>query len=198
MLIDIHLLKEFGAQLITFKMGDTIFKEGGIARCYYQLESGSVKWMNRLETGDEYIQLMIYPGDCFGEIALFDQLPYSASAVAHENCAIWSLEHSQFMQLLEKHPDLQAKMMKHFAERIRYKFISSKALAFINAELRLTKLIDYFRTTHINIDCSTGRLLLTRQELADMAALRVETVIRTLRKLKDMGKIRIEKGKVYI
>lgn len=198
MLIEDHLLKRYCAQLITIKLGEVIFKEGGIARFYYQLKSGSVKWYNQLETGDELLQMMVYPGDCFGEIALFDQKAYAASAVAHENCEIWVLDIEHFKKVLADHPEIQELMMKRLAERIRYKFVSSKAMAFINADLRITQLFDLFKAERTNIDPTSGKLLLTRQELADMTALRVETVIRTLRKLKETGKLRIERGKVYI
>jgi len=72
-----------------------------------------------------------------------------------------------------------------------------KELANSNPEARISTLLSYFKETQKNICPKCHQLKLTRQQIADMTGLRVETVIRAMRHMHDEGKLLIEKGKVY-
>jgi CRP-like cAMP-binding protein len=58
-------------------------------------------------------------------------------------------------------------------------------------------LLSYFKKTKKNICPDCNKIKLTRQQIADMTGLRVETVIRTIKQLEEKGEVTIEKGKVY-
>ena len=84
-MIDIDLLLAWGAAFKKIPKGNTIFREGTTCCFYYQLVSGRVRWLNINDDGKEFIQTIIEPGECFGELPLFDDEPYAATAIADED-----------------------------------------------------------------------------------------------------------------
>lgn len=93
-MIDIDILLSLGASYKKVAPGDIIFREGTVCCFYYQLISGSVRWLNIDEEGNEFIQNMIEPGECFGELPLFDDEPYAATAIANTDSIVIRLHRS--------------------------------------------------------------------------------------------------------
>jgi CRP/FNR family cyclic AMP-dependent transcriptional regulator len=197
MAIDIDLLLTWGATYKKVKRNELIFFEGGHANFYYQLVKGKVRWVSINEEGKEIIQLMVEEGESFGELPLFDDGPYVATAIADEDSVLIRLHKSTFMQLLRENQDLHFAFSRILVERLRYKFLTIKALASTNPEYRISALMNYFKVNNRHMCPKCNRVNLTRQQIADMTGLRVETVIRAIRHLHEQGKLVIEKGKVY-
>lgn len=197
MMIDIDLLLAWGAAYKKVSAGEMIFREGGNCSFYYQLVSGKVRWVNINDEGREFIQTIIEPGECFGELPLFDDEPYAASAIADEDSVIIRLHKITFLQLIKENPEIHFAFSKLLTERLRFKFLMLKELATHNPESSISTLLSYFKEHKKNICTKCNRLKLTRQQIADMTGLRVETVIRTMRNMHSMGLLRIDKGKVY-
>ena len=70
MMIDIDVLLAWGATFKKVVKGNTIFNEGTSCSFYYQLVSGRVDWLNINDEGKAFIQTIIEPGECFGEIVV--------------------------------------------------------------------------------------------------------------------------------
>ncbi len=199
-MIDIETLIAWGASYRKFEKGETIFSFG--AQCYYyhQLVSGRVSWLNVSEEGKEFIQEIIEPGECFGEIALFDGESYAASAVANEESLILQLSKNLFFQYIKENPEIHLSFSKMMAQRIRYKFLLIKLLAYECPEMRISTLLNYLKQKHkLNGNFEMPfQIDLTRQQLANMTGLRVETVIRVIRNLEKKGALEIDHGKVTL
>lgn len=196
-MIDIDTLLAWGAAYKKLSAGELIFQEGTQSSFYYQLVSGKVRWVNINDEGKEFIQTIIEPGECFGEFPLFDDEPFAASAIADEDSVIIRLHRSTFHQLLNENPDMHFKFSKLLTQRLRFKFLILKELAKHNPENSISTLLNYFKQTHKNICTKCNKLNLTRQQIADMTGLRVETVIRTMKSMQLKGELQITKGKVY-
>lgn len=196
-MIDIDLLLALGAAYKKVSQGEIIFLEGSKCNFYYQLVSGKVRWVNFNEDGKECLQEMIDPGECFGELPLFDDEPYAATAIADEDSVIIKLHKSTFHQLLLEQPEIHMGFSKIMAGRLRFQFFVHKELSYKQPEERVSSLLSYLKKTKHNICPDCGRIKLTRQQIANMTCLRVETVIRTIRQLHDRGEVTIKKGKVY-
>jgi CRP/FNR family transcriptional regulator, cyclic AMP receptor protein len=196
-MIDIDTLLTWGAVYKKMGTGETIFEEGSACHFYHQLVSGSVRWTNLKEDGGEFIQNMIEPGESFGEFPLFDGSPYAASAITNKESVILRLHISTFQQMMKQHTEIHAEFFKLFTERMRLKFLLSKELSCDGPEHRISTLFSYLKKTKRNICKDCNQLKLTRQQVADMTGLRVETVIRSIRNMKENGQLMIEKGKVY-
>lgn len=197
MKIDIDTLLAWGAAYKKIAAGDIIFREGSESTFYYQLVSGKIRWVNINDEGKEFIQTIIEPDECFGELPLFDGEPFAASAIADEDSVIIRLHQSSFHQLLKENPELHFEFTRLLTQRLRFKFLILKELANHNPEGSISTLLNYFKQTQKNICTKCNRLKLTRQQIADMTGLRVETVIRTMKHMQSKGNLQITKGKVY-
>lgn len=196
-MIDIDTLLAWGSAYKKLAHNEIIFHEGTQANFYYQLVSGRVRWVNINDDGKEFLQVIIEPGECFGELPLFDNEPYAATAIADADTVIIRLHRSSFHQLIKENPEIHMAFSKLLTQRLRFKFLILKELANHNPEHSISALLAYFKQTQKNICPKCNKLKLTRQQIADMTGLRVETVIRTMRNLHEKGQLLIEKGKVY-
>lgn len=196
-MIDIDILLTLGATYKKVGAEEVIFTEGKLCSFYHQLVSGSVRWVNIDDDGNEFIQNIIEPGECFGEMPLFDNGPYAASAIANTESVIIRLHRSFFNQLLLERSDIHLAFSKMMSERLRFKFVLLKELAHHDPEKSINTLLTYLKNNKRNICTICNKVNLTRQQIANMTGLRVETVIRTIRQLHDKGQLVIEKGKVY-
>jgi CRP/FNR family cyclic AMP-dependent transcriptional regulator len=196
-MIDVDTLLAWGGAFKKLKGQEIIFHEGAEAQFYYQLVSGSVRWVNINEEGKEFLQVMIEPGECFGELPLFDDEPFAATAIANEDAVIIRLHKCTFHQLIAENHDIHFAFTKLLAQRLRFKFFILKEMADHNPENSVSSLLSYFKQTKKNICLKCNRIKLTRQQIADMTGLRVETVIRTIKTLQTKGQLTITKGKVY-
>ena len=196
-MIDIDLLLAWGAAYKKLSAGEIVFKEGTQCQFYHQLVSGSLRWINIDDEGNEFIQTIIEPGECFGEMPLFDDGPYAATAIADEDSVILRLHKPTFLQLIKDNPEIHFSFSHLMAKRVRFKFLLLKSLALHAPEARISTLIAYLKSENKNFCPKCNQLKLTRQQIADMTGLRVETVIRAMRHMHEKGELVIEKGKVY-
>lgn len=197
MIVDINTLLAWGATYKKVAEGDIIFQEEGICSFYYQLVSGSVRWANINEEGKEILQVMIEPGECFGELPLFDNRVYAATTIANEDSILIRLSKNTFHQMIRENAEIHFAFSKLLAERLRFKFMIVRELANHNPEHSISSLFKYFKESNKNICPKCNRVKLTRQQIADMTGLRVETVIRAIRNMHKNGAVIVDKGKVY-
>ena len=197
MSINTDTLLAWGATYKKLQSNEIIFLEGSQAHFYYQLISGSVRWININDEGKEFLQALIEPRESFGEMPLFDDCPYAATAITNEESIIIRLHISTFKQMMKENSEIHFHFSKLLTQRLRFKFLIIKELANSNPEHRIATLLNYLKEQHKNICPKCNQLKLTRQQIADMTGLRVETVIRAMRQMHDSGKLLIERGKVY-
>ncbi len=196
-MIDIETLLGLGATYKNIVADEIIFEEGAECYYYYQLVSGSLRWVQISEDGKEFVQDMIEPGECFGELPLFDDGPYAASAIANSNSIVLRLNKQRFQQMLKDDPKIHFAFTKLLVERLRFRFLLSKDLAGNKPVEKICSLLTYFKI-HKKYFCPNCNLVkLTRQQIANMTGLRVETVIRSIRQMEVIGRLQIQKGKVY-
>jgi CRP/FNR family cyclic AMP-dependent transcriptional regulator len=192
------LLLAKGAVYKKIKKGEFIFKEGAKCSYYFQLVSGMVSWINFDEEGKVFIQSIIHPGECFGELPLFDDEPYAANSIAETDSVLIQLPKTTFHQLLKERQDLLMAFTRLLAQRVRYKFLVLREFASHDPEHLIITLLNFYREKYHSTSSEPFKLNLTRQQLADMTGLRVETVIRVIKKLSDKGKLSIQRGKVFL
>src|SRR6187431_2661882 len=100
------VLLAWGATYKKVKKSELIFLEGTMSSFYYQLVEGRVRWVNINEEGREFIQVMIEEGESFGELPLFDDKPFAATAIADEDSLILRLHKSNFLQMIKSSFDI--------------------------------------------------------------------------------------------
>src|SRR5690606_11388715 len=103
-----------------------------------------------------------------------------------------------FHELLAEHPDIQLAFVTSLAEQLRFKIFLFNTLAKNNPQTAIVELISYLNQ-HGKLICpNCSRLMVTRQQLANMMGMRVETVIRAIKHLQQEDKLCIVKGKVFL
>ncbi len=112
--VDFRLLAGAGAPARDYKTGDVIFKQGDAAHELFIIQSGEVEIRlgNRvLETLPQY--------SIFGEMALIDGAPRSATAVAASDVKLVPVTEKQFLFLVSNTPHFALNMMRVMARRLR-------------------------------------------------------------------------------
>lgn len=197
-MISEDILMSYGAKEQVYDKGDFILEEGKSARYYFQLKSGTVKMNNFSEDGKEFVQGIFNAGACFAEPPLFGDFPYPANAVAIEKSTVYVLGRDRFFDLLDSRPDLLMAMTKSFAKRMNYKAIMLAEISSNNPEHRIGRFLSYLKEDVYQITEAFGfQVKLTRQQIADLTGLRVETVIRTIKAMEKSGQLRIIDKKIY-
>jgi CRP-like cAMP-binding protein len=100
-----------------YEKNDMIFAEGEPAEEIFIIRKGSVK-IARVSGNSEIILEIIKPGDVFGEMALLEAKPRSASAMAHEKCDLMVVNQTNFDQMIKTQPQLITRLITVLAERI--------------------------------------------------------------------------------
>lgn len=194
--IDRDLLYAWGAVSTRYEKGEVIFTEGEQARNYFQVESGAVRMYNLSNEGKEFTQGIFYSGQSFGEPPLFLNEVYPAAAMACQPAVVIRISKSTLFNLLDEYAPVQRAMMHVLARRAFQKACSARDLMVHNPEQRLQNFLKKCREQAGN---PSGNLMVpyTRQELANFTGMRVETVIRTLSKMQEEGKVQIIDRKLY-
>jgi len=98
--------------------GELIFKEGDEGDRMYVIQSGRVQIMKKTSSGDLTIATL-GKGEIFGEMALFDRLPRSATAAALGEARILSIDKKKLFQTIDRDPTLVFKTLESMSRRIR-------------------------------------------------------------------------------
>jgi CRP-like cAMP-binding protein len=93
--------------------GKTVFIENMPGECLYLIEEGSVKISKMLAEGDEKILVILGPEDFFGEMAMLEGAPRSATARVAEDARLLSLQRKGFETLCDENPRLGLKLMRN-------------------------------------------------------------------------------------
>lgn len=199
MIIPEDLLKDNKALYFTAHKDEHIFMEGDAATFYYQVISGTVKMSSFSENGQEFIQGLFKAGQSFGEPPLFGDFSYPNNAIATEKSEIAKLHKDIFFDLLKENFELHVRFNKLFSNRLRYKAILLKEISSYCPDHIIMTLLKYLRdNAEDSSDKSHFCVPHTRQQIADMTGLRVETVIRTVKKLHQDGRLEIKRHKIYL
>lgn len=194
--VSIDLLLAYGAAYRKAQKGELIFKEGQQASFFYVIEEGRVKMYNVNDEGREFIQGIFIAGNSFGEPPVISGEQYPANAVAMENTVLLRMTRDRLLALLRENPDIHLQFTTMLANRLLAKAQNMKDLTSYGPEHRISSLLKQYKK---HCGCPDGEKMkveLTRQEIADMTGLRVETVIRTMKAMEEKGLLQIEQRKV--
>jgi CRP/FNR family transcriptional regulator, cyclic AMP receptor protein len=179
----------------SFSKGEMIYNQGSTARYFFEVVSGEVRIANSNEEGKEFIQGVFRQGDCFGEPALILNKAYPAAAFAHTDCVLYIVPKDMFFKLLEGNFKFHLTITRILSERLFYKAMMLEEVANEDGEHRLCTLLDHLEKKRRNGDKS---IYITKQQLTDMSGLRVETVIRIMKRMEEKGVIETKRGKIFV
>ena len=196
-MINEDLLFSFGAELKTFDADDVIFSEGETPSYYYYIKEGKIKLNNYSENGKEFIQGIISKEKGFGESFLFTGKNYPVNAVTIEESEILRLPKQNYINFLQSKPDNIWSLLGCFSEHLHYKFLMMQSMAFQSPSHKIITLLDYLKDSYGDKDPFSMPVLLTRQQLASLTGLSVETVIRVIKLMEKNQTLQIRNRKIY-
>lgn len=97
---------------------EIICKEGEKGEVMYVIQSGKVKITKKTPSGDHKIATL-EKGEIFGEMALFDRLPRSATATASGNARVLSIDKKKLFSTINRDPTLAFNLLKTMSQRTR-------------------------------------------------------------------------------
>ncbi|MEQ6122813.1 Crp/Fnr family transcriptional regulator [Pseudotenacibaculum sp. MALMAid0570] len=197
-MINKELLIQFGAIQKSYCKNERIFSEQESARYYYQILQGIVKMNNYSEEGKEFIQGIFYKDQSFGEPPLFGAINYPANAETLTDTTILALPKRALFDLLRNNPEIHLNVTKALANRLYYKAIIATEISSHEPEHRVLRYIDYLKYEVHQVEKKFDfQVEHTRQQIADLLGLRVETVIRVIKNLEKKNEVKILNRKVY-
>jgi len=117
-----------------FQSSETIFEENDTGNSLLVIVSGEVRISQRAELSGEETLTVLKKGDFFGEMALLDDLPRSATAIAQSDTFMLEINREKFLHFVEKDPASGVRILLTLARNLsaRLREADNKIKAFVN------------------------------------------------------------------
>ncbi len=119
--------------------GSIIFESGDEGADVFVIASGKIKIVTASPEGKELILAVLGAGQVFGEMALLESAPRSASAVADTAVEVVGINRKEFEQLLQRHPTISLKLLQILSGRLRRANRRMQSLAYMDVAGRLAR-----------------------------------------------------------
>ena len=171
-----------------------VFFENEPGDTLYMVAEGRVKVTILGDDGREIILSVLGPGEFFGEMALLDNEPRSATTIAAEDSELVSVARADFESVLSHNPGIMGSLIKVLTARLRHANHQISTLALLDVYGRVARVIvDMAREEGRRL--KDGRIAFrraTHQEIANRIGTTRETVTRMLKDLERQGLIHVE------
>ena len=185
-----------------FRRGEVIFHLGDPGDALFIVMSGAIKISLPSDAGDEAILATLRSSDVFGELALLDGAPRSATATALEPTETLVLPREQFRELIATEPAVRDALLASIASELRRLTNHVEELHFLDITGRLAS-----RLSRLSAEAGAVRLAdggirlagpLTQGDLAAMIGCTRQSVNKLLGMFTDDGLIRLERDSIVV
>ena len=195
----IHQLKNFiddNGKELTFKAGENIYEDGSISATVYLLLSGVVKTHKLDRNGKELITGVYKADDYFGFHSFAKSTTHQEAATALEDTTVITIPTAQLTRLLSENQDLALELMQQLSENLDQAKEQLLEMAYGSVRKKTARTILKF-AERLDTD-EQGNIHILRSDLASVAGMATETLIRTLSDFKKEGLIKIEGRNIKI
>ncbi len=165
-----------------FSKNGIVFLEEEEGAALFIIISGKVKIVRTDDDGGEVILSILGSGDFFGEMAILDGLPRSATVVSIDNSELFMIHRRDFLQVVEKAPQVAISLLRELTRRLRKADEQIKSLSLKDAVGRVANVILQLADDSGKI--KKGQVIIPdfplQQDLANMAGTSRETISRTI------------------
>jgi CRP/FNR family cyclic AMP-dependent transcriptional regulator len=192
---DLRLINEHGV-IRNYPKNSILINEGDSSDSLYVILEGRVKVYVADESGKELLLNIQGPGEYFGELALLDAEPRSASIMTLEPVRLCVVSKSDFQRCIEDNPRIAMELLRSLAGRVRTLTENAKNLALLDVYGRVARTLLSLATDN------DGQLeieeRLTHQDLANRVGASREMVSRIMKDLSTGGYIQVKDRKITI
>lgn len=117
-----------------YNQAEIIFKEDSIGTSMMMITSGEVRISQISDQQTEEALIVLKKGDVFGEMALLDDMPRSATAIANTNVIIFEIQRERFLNFIENNKEAGVKILMKLAKILssRLRETDAKVKAFVS------------------------------------------------------------------
>lgn len=180
----------------TYAKNTVIINEGDASDTLYVILSGRVKVFLSDEEGKEVILNTQGVGDYFGELALIDEEPRSASVMTLDDSKLSIVSKRDFEACLARHPQIALRVIKGLTKRLRNLTENVKSLALMDVYGRVARTLISLATDQDGVLVIDQKL--TQRDIANMIGASREMVSRILKDLTVGGYITVGKKSITI
>jgi CRP/FNR family transcriptional regulator, cyclic AMP receptor protein len=181
-----------------YRRGEIVFSAGDAGDALFGVVSGRIRISSGNAAGREIFLNIMEPGDTFGEIALLDGGPRTATATAIEAAELVSIRREPFFDLLGREPKAALELLRLCGERLRWTSGLLEDAAFLDAPARLAKRLLSLGELH-GEDSPGGRLVrISQEELASFLGVSRQAVNEQLQGWKAKGWVTLGRGTVAV
>ncbi len=191
-----NLFEKYGK---SYKPGEIIFCEYEPGDDFYLILDGHVIITKIVSDNEKTLDIM-GPGDIFGEMAILEQQPRSATVIAQDEVRVLVFNRENFELILKSNPQMALKLLKIFCKRI---YDAKRQLMILTLEGDEYRVADVFvmmaEKQGIPPDQRAKvEIKLTPEEIANMCAIPVDNCIKVLKQYARAGKIDLFDDRVVV
>jgi CRP-like cAMP-binding protein len=185
----------------TYARDEVIYLQGDIGTAFYVIATGRVKIGLTSPDGKELILRRLGPGDFHGELALLDDQPRSADAIATEPSVLLVLRRDAFRQFLAEHPAVATKLLATLSRYLRANTELIQDATFLDVPARLARILLELAGRSGEDLPPAGTVIPDRIRQAELAALvgaTRESINKSLGAFERQGLIRYARGQITL
>ncbi|PVW15878.1 response regulator [Marixanthomonas spongiae] len=190
-----NFFDDYGKEL-TFEKGETIYREGQYATMIYLILEGVVKAHKMDESGKELITNLYKADDFLGFTSLMERVPYTESATAVENVTLAGVAIGDLKDILGKNKNLSLELMNVLTNTLSE--VKEQLLQMAYSSVRRKTAQTILQFAEILNKNPEDNIKISRYDLASVAGIATESLIRTLSGFKKKGLIKIEGRNIRI
>ena len=176
-----------------FARDEVVFHRDDAGGHVYVILSGSVKVVIPDEEGHEVVVAVEREGAVFGELALFDDAPRSATVTTLDETQVVTLAREDFLRVLERSPRATREILRLLARTVRRASGRIEDLVFLDVPGRVAKCLLDLATAHARTDIE-----LTQDDLAAFVGATRVSVNRALADLEAQGAITVGRRHIAV
>lgn len=181
-----------------FPKGTTVFRQGDAGDALYAVISGQVRVSAQDATGREVFLNILEPGDVFGEIAVLDGGPRTATAMAAVESSLLLIRRADLLGLMSRDPELAVHLLQVFCRRLRWTSELIEEAAFLDLPARLASRLLRLSAEHGTAESQGTALRLSQGELANFLGASRQVVNQHLQEWREQGWIALSRGSIVV
>ena len=182
------------ARFVKVEKGDVLFIQSDPSETAYIVLSGTISILLNSLDGREMVINEMHSGDLFGELGILTRNPRSTSAIARTKSELLAIPGQVFLKVVEREPQFALRILELTAKRLQMSGKRESALAFLDAQARLARLLLELEQQ----EKDKGYVTISQEELAHHTGLIRQTVAKVLGKWRRDGWLITGRGRILI
>jgi CRP/FNR family cyclic AMP-dependent transcriptional regulator len=175
-----------------------VFSQGDPGDSLYGVVTGKVRISASTREGKEMFLNIMEPGDTFGEIALLDGNPRTATATTTAACELMIIPRAQFLALLQREPALAIHLLQLLCQRIRWTSGQAEDSALLTVPNRLARRLLSLAKLHGQRAPNGVQLIISQEEMGRFLGISRQAVNQYLQEWRAKGWVDVGRGKVTV